>query len=119
MSDHTVSYSIRYNTPSVQQQTEAAVMYLAQEIFAENANVPEHADRLRWAQWAVISSSVAGMQFGWSVAFDKQVDAAVKEDPSGATVQDADVQKAVEKAFPHVLAAFIANPPPGTPAAII
>jgi hypothetical protein len=115
-SSYTVAYTIRYNLPSVQQQVEAAVMRIADTIMNEEATAPDHANRLRWAQWAIVSSSVAGIAyFGWVVAFYPAVFASVTEDPSGASVKDQDISAAVEKAFPNALAAFIANPPSGTP----
>jgi hypothetical protein len=119
MNKHTINYAARYNIPSVQQQTEAAVMRIAERIFAGNTKAPppggSPSDELRWAQWAVVNSSVAGVHFGWAVAFDPKVEAAIEADPSGSTVNDEDVTAAVEKAFPNVLANFLANPPPGTP----
>jgi hypothetical protein len=115
MSTYTVSYSIRYLLPPVYQQIESAAMHIAETIMREDPLTPDHANRMKWAQWAVVNSSVAAVpHFGWPVAFDRNVEAAVLADPTGLTVKDADVQAAAEKAFPEVLTAFLANPPPVT-----
>jgi hypothetical protein len=109
MSTYTVSYSIRYEIPSLQQQTEVAMVSSANYILIEAPETPDHANRLLWANWALKNSSVAWISFAWPVALDPTVQAAVEADPSGATVTDESVNAVVGAALPTVIADYIAS----------
>lgn len=108
---YTSSYTLRYLIPSVQQQIEVAVIHDVEDIKNEDPATPDHANRLAWATWANKNSSVAWNPFGWPVAMNSTIQAAVQADPSGATVADNDVQFVVTSVLPQVVADFIANPP--------
>jgi len=111
MSAYTDSYRLRYQLPSVQQQTEVAVIHAASDIQNEDAATPDHADRLAWANWANKNSSVAFEPFRWPVAMNPSIQASVAADPSGQSVADNDVQFVVNSILPQVIADFVANPP--------
>lgn len=113
MSDYTDSYRMRYQTPSLNQQIEVATVHAANDIESEDTGTPDHANRLAWAQYAVPNSSVSYYPFAWPVCQNAAILAAFKEDPSGAAIQDSDVQFVVNSNVATVIAAFVANPPPG------
>ena len=112
MTPYVSSYILRYSIPSVQQQTEVAVIHDVQDIQNEDPATADHANRLAWANWANKNSDHASIAFAWPVAMNPTIQAAVQADPSGQSVQDSDVQFVVTSALPAVIADFIANPPP-------
>jgi hypothetical protein len=93
------------------QQTEVAVVTAAGQITNEDPATPDHANRLAWANWATVNSSVAWQSFAWPVANNPSIVTAVKADPSGSTVLDSDVQFVVNSNLEIVIADFVANPP--------
>lgn len=111
MSDYTVSYSIRYSTPHLSQQTEVAVVTAAVQIQNEDPATSDHANRVRWANWAIPNSSVAWQPFAWPVANNPSIVALVTEDPSGQTVLDSDVQFVVNSYVEIVVTEWVANNP--------
>src|ERR1700756_4136494 len=111
MTPYVSSYILRYSIPSVQQQIEVAVIHDVEDIQNEDPATADHADRLKWANWANKNSSVAWIAFAWPVSMNPTIQAAVQTDPSGQSVQDSDVQFVVTSALPQVIADFIANPP--------
>jgi hypothetical protein len=114
MSNYTTSYAIRYSTPALSQKTEVAVVTAAGNIQNEDPNTPDDANRKAWANWAIPNSSVAWQPFAWPVAQNSAVVSSVEADPSGQSVLDSDVQFVVNSNVDAVVAAFIANPPPGS-----
>lgn len=113
MSDYITSYAIRYSTPALSQKTEVAVIHAAEDIHNEDPATPDHANRIRWANWVSKNSSVSWLAFSWPVALNPTIAAAVQADPSGQTVNDSDVQFVINSNLNAVIADFIANPPPG------
>jgi hypothetical protein len=113
MSDYTTSYAIRYSTPHLSQQTEVSVVTAAGQIINEDPSTPDHANRIAWANWATVNSSVAWQPFAWPVASNPSIVAAVTADPSGSTVPDSDVQFVINSNLENVIAEFVANPPSG------
>src|SRR5215472_10473492 len=111
MSDYTTSYAIRYSTPHLSQQTEVAVVSAAVSIQNEDPTTPDHANRIRWANWAIPNSSVAWQAFAWPVANNPTIVAAVTADPSGQTVKDTDVQFVVNSYLETVITEWVANNP--------
>jgi hypothetical protein len=111
MSAYTAAYQIRYSIPSLQQQTEVAVVHACEDIKNEDPSAPDHANRLAWATWANKNSSVAFEPFRWPVAMNPSIQAQVEADPSGASVPDGDVQFVVNANVDAVIADFVANPP--------
>jgi hypothetical protein len=107
------SYALRYGIPSVQQQIEVAVVHAAAAIHNEDAATPDHGNRLVWASWVNKNSSVAWNPFAWPVALNPTIQSSVAADPSGGGVEDIDIQFVVDSELPRVIAAFVANPPPG------
>jgi hypothetical protein len=113
MSAYTTSYAIRYSTPSLSQQTEVAVVTAAVSIQNEDAGTADHANRLRWANWAIPNSSVACLPFSWPVASNPSIVDKVISDPSGSTVPDSDVQFVVNSYVEIVITGWAsANPAP-------
>lgn len=113
MSNYTTSYAIRYSTPSLSQQTEVAVVTAAVAIQNEDAAAPDHANRLRWANYAIPNSSVAWQPFAWPVANNPSIVEKVIADPSGQTVPDSDVQFVVNSYVEIVITEWVAaNPVP-------
>jgi hypothetical protein len=110
---YTSSYALRYGIPSVQQQIEVAVIHDAVNIQNEDPATADHANRLKWADWANKNSSVAWNAFAWPVAMNATIQATVQVDPSGQTVKDSDVQFVCDSVLPQVIADFVAHPPPG------
>jgi hypothetical protein len=113
MSDYTDSYKMRYQTISLNQQIEVAMVHAANDIENEDASTPDHANRLAWAQYAVPNSSVSYYPFSWPVCQNQTILTAFQADPTGATIQDGDIQFIVNGLVPQVVANFVANPPPG------
>jgi hypothetical protein len=113
MSTYTTNYNTRYGIPSLQQQTEVAMVSSASYIQIESPDTPDHANRLLWANWALKNSSIAWLPFAWPVTLDPTITAAVEADPTGATVEDASVNAVIGAALPKIVADFIANPPFG------
>jgi hypothetical protein len=111
MSAYTVSFSVRYEIPSLQRQTEVAMMHCVTDISNEAIDAPDHANRLAWANYANGNSSGAVMPFLWPVATNPAVVNAVTEDPTGATVLDSDVQFIVNGALDKVIADWVKNNP--------
>jgi len=111
MSDYTVSYSIRYSTAHLSQQTEVAVVTAAVSIQNEDPATADHANRLRWANWAVTNSSVAWQSFAWPVANNPSIVQKVTDDPSGQTVADGDVQFVVNSYVEIVITEWAKNNP--------
>ena len=111
MSNYTTSYAIRYSTPSLSQQTEVAVVTAAVSIQNEDAATADHANRLRWANWAIPNSSVAWQPFAWPVANNPSIVDKVTADPSGSTVPDSDVQFVINSYVEIVITEWIANNP--------
>ena len=111
MSAYTDNYHLRYGIPSVQQQTEVAVIHAANDIQNEDPGTADHANRLAWANWANKNSSVAFEPFRWPVAMNPSIQASVAADPSGQSIADNDVQFVVNSILPKVIADFVANPP--------
>ena len=111
MSNYTTSYAIRYSTPSLSQQTEVAVVTAAVSIQNEDAGTADHANRLRWANWAIPNSSVAWQAFAWPVANNPAIITSVTEDPSGQGVKDSDVQFVVNSYVEIVITEWVANNP--------
>jgi hypothetical protein len=115
MSAYTTSYKIRYQIPTLQEQTEVAAVHAANDIVNEDPATPDHENRLTWANYCLKSSSVAWIAFSWPVALNPSIQASVEADPTGATVRDEDVQFVVNSALPEVIADYIATLPPITP----
>ena len=111
MSNYTTSYAIRYSTPSLSQQTEVSVVTAAVSIQNEDAATADHANRLRWANWAIPNSSVAWQAFAWPVANNPAIITSVTEDPSGQGVKDSDVQFVVNSYVEIVITEWVANNP--------
>jgi hypothetical protein len=111
MSAFTDSYRLRYQIASVQQQIEVAVIHAASDIRNEDPAIPDHANRLSWANWANSNSSVAWIPFAWPVGMNPAIGASVAADPSGQSVSDNDVQFVVDSNLDAVIAVFVANPP--------
>ena len=111
MSNYTTSYTIRYSTPYLSQQTEVAVVTAAIEIQNEDPAAPDHANRVLWANWAIPNSSVAWQPFAWPVANNPAIVAKVTDDPSGQTVLDSEVQFVVNSNVQMVVDNWTANPP--------
>jgi hypothetical protein len=111
MSDYTTSYAIRYSTPHLSQQTEVAVETAAVAIQNEDAGTADHANRLRWANWAIPNSSVAWQPFAWPVANNPSIVQKVTADPSGQTVPDSDVQFVVNSYVEIVVTEWVAKNP--------
>lgn len=109
MSTYTTNYRTRYEIPSLQEQTEVAMVSSANYILIEDPNTPDHANRLKWANYALKSSSVAWIPFAWPVSLDPTVAAAVEADPTGASVTDESVNAVVGAALPAVIADYIAS----------
>jgi len=111
MSDYTTSYAIRYQTPHLSQQTEVAMVTAAVSIQNEDAGTADHANRLRWANWAIPNSSVGWQPFAWPVANNPAIITEVTADPSGQTVKDSDVQFVVNSYVEIVITEWVANNP--------
>jgi len=111
MSDYTTSYAIRYSTPHLLQQTEVAVVTAAVSIQNEDPGTPDHANRFRWANWAIPNSSVAYAPFSWPVANNPSIVQKVTEDPSGQSVPDSDVQFVVNGYVETVVTEWVAANP--------
>lgn len=107
------NYQIRYGIPKIQQQTEVAVITACQDIFNEAPSAPDHANRLAWAQWANVNTSLAAVYFLWPVGMNASIIASVETDPTGASVPDSDIQFVINSALPKVIADCLANPPSG------
>jgi hypothetical protein len=113
MSDYTTSYAIRYSTPSLSQQTEVAVVTAAAAIQNEDPGTADHANRLRWASWAIPNSSIAWQSFAWPVASNPSIVEKVITDSSGSTVPDSDVQFVINSYVEIVITEWVsANPAP-------
>jgi hypothetical protein len=112
MSDYTVSYSIRYSTPHLSQQTEVSVVTAAVQIQNEDPTTPDHANRLRWANWAIPNSPIAWQPFAWPVANNPTIVGKVTTDPSGQTVLDSEVQFVVNSYVEIVITEWVAANPP-------
>lgn len=106
MSAYTNSYALAYNTPSVQQQIEVAVVTAAANIITEDPATANHAARLAWANWAQQSSSVAWVAFRWYVATNATIVGEVQTDASGASIKDSDVQFVVNSNLETVIAGW-------------
>lgn len=106
MSDYTVSYAIRYKTPSLSQQIEVAVVTAAIAIQNEDPNTLNHATRLAWANWAISVSSVAWVPFAWALAMNATIVGELKTDASGNAVLDSDVQFVVNSNIDAVVAGW-------------
>jgi hypothetical protein len=111
MSDYTTSYAIRYSTPHLSQQTEVAVVTAAVQIQSEDPATPNHADRVRWANWAIPNSPVAWQPFAWPVANNPTIVGKVTGDPSGQTVLDSEVQFVVNSYVETVIEEWAKNNP--------
>lgn len=111
MSDYTTSYSVRYYIPSLQHQTEVAVITAAGQIKNEDPGAPDHANRLLWADWAICNSALAYVAFMWPVSTNPSIIASVTTDPTGAGVPDGDVQFVVNSNIEMVINDWIANNP--------
>ena len=109
MSDYTTSYKIAYQTPSIQQQIEVAVVTAAGQIINEDPATPDHANRLAWANWAIANSSVAWVAFRWPVANNPAIRAACVADPSGQSVLDSDVQFVVNANLQQVVDEWVVS----------
>jgi hypothetical protein len=111
MSAYTIGYSIRYGIPKLQQQAEFAVVTAADNIKNEDAATPDHANRLNWATWIDHNSAIGVIPFMWPLALNPSIQAAIANDPTGASIPDADVQFVVNSNLEFVIAAWVANPP--------
>jgi hypothetical protein len=111
MSDYTTSYAIRYSTPHLSQQTEVAVETAAVSIQNEDPATADHANRLRWANWAIPNSSVAWIPFAWPVANNSTIVGKVSADPSGQSVLDSEVQFVVNSYVETVITEWVAKNP--------
>jgi|SRR5499426_4130399 len=112
MSDYTTSYAIRYSTQHLSQQTEVAVVTAGVSIQNEDPATADHANRLRWANWAIPNSSLAWQPFAWPVANNPSIVQKVTADPSGQSVPDSDVQFVVNSYVETVITEWVANNPP-------
>lgn len=113
MSVYTDNYKLRYQTQSLSQQTEVAVITASGDILNEGPETPDDANRKAWARWANDNSSVAWNPFAWPVAMNPAIQASIAEDPSGKGVNDSDVQFVVNSNLDAVIADFVSNPPQG------
>ena len=111
MSNYTTSYAIRYSTPHLSQQTEVAVVTAAINIQNEDPATADHANRLRWANWAIPNSSVAWAPFAWPVANNPSIISNITADPSGQGVPDSDVQFVVNSYVEIVVTEWVAKNP--------
>lgn len=109
---YTISYAIKYSIPSIQQQIETAVMTAAGQIQNEDPSTADHANRIKWADWANKNSAAAAQPFGWPVAMNSSVQAEVTADPTGGSVKDSDVQFIVNSFLEAVITDWIASPLP-------
>jgi len=111
MSNYTTSYAIRYSTPHLLQQIEVAVVEAAIAIQNEDPATVDHANRLRWSNWAIPNSPVAWQSFAWPVANNPSIVQKVTADPSGQTVADDDVQFVVNSYVEIVITEWVKNNP--------
>ena len=106
------SYTIRYNLGTIWHQTEVAAMIAAQAILDEPANTTNHAQRLKWANWANTHSGEAFVGFLWPIAQDTAITSAVEAKPDGSTVTDADIQRVVNASLNEVVNGWTEPLPP-------
>jgi hypothetical protein len=112
MSVYTDNYKLRYDIPSVTQQTEVAVVHAAMDIL-NAAATPETENEREWATWANKNSKEAAIPFGWPVGMNSSIQASIASDPTGGSVLDSDIQFVVNSNLDSTIADFILNPPPG------
>lgn len=108
---YTIGYSIRYDIPSIQHQTEFAVITAADQIKNEDSATPDHANRIAWARWVSTNSASGTWPFMWPVAMNPSIQDKVSADPTGATVPDSDIQFVVNSNVEAVIAAWVAEQP--------
>jgi hypothetical protein len=108
MSNYTDSYALAYNTPSVLQQIEVAVVTAAGNIETEDPSTPDHANRIAYANWAQQNSSVAWVAYRWYVATNPAIIASYQADPSGSTIKDSDIQFVVNSNLETVITEWVA-----------
>jgi hypothetical protein len=77
----------------------------------EDPATADHANRLRWANWALPNSSIAWIPFAWPVANNPSIVQKVTADPSGQTVADGDVQFVVNSNVEIVITEWVAKNP--------
>jgi len=71
-------------------RTKVACLHFADYISGEDASVPAHATRLRWAQQTFVGPDNSVQQIMSTLVMDPKVQAA------GAAITDADLQSSVE-----------------------
>ena len=101
------SYDLRYKEGWLHDRGEVSMIKSADYIMIEDPATPDHANRLKWANWAVRSSAVAIIAFLWPLAIDPNVLT------KGEGITDAEIDEIIAAALPNVIAEFIANPPGG------
>lgn len=111
MSVYTTNYDIKYSIASIQHQVEVAVVIAAENIRNEDAGVPDHANRIAWAQWIATNSVAGSWPFMWPIALNPSIQASIASDPTGASVTDNDIQFVVNSNVDAVIASWVANPP--------
>jgi hypothetical protein len=111
MSAYTDTYQIKYYITSISQQIEVAVMHAAVDIQNEAVGTPDHANRIRWADWANANSQVAMAPFAWPVAMNPAIVTSITNDPTGASVLDSDVQFIINSLLDSVISDWVAANP--------
>src|ERR1700752_690288 len=110
MSNYTDSYALAYNTPSVLEKIEVAVVTAAANIETEDPATPDHTNRIAYANWAQQNSSTAWVAYRWYVATNPAIIASYQSDRSGQSVLDSDVQFVVNSNLETVIKEWVANP---------
>ena len=110
MSVYTDTYKVKYQSISIQQQIEVAVIHAAQDIRNEPVDAPDHANRIAWADWANWTSQIAAVPFAWPVALNPAIQTSIANDPSGGSVLDSDVQFIVNSLVDSVIADWVTGP---------
>jgi hypothetical protein len=98
---------LRYQSPWLQKRTETSVIKSAQYIQIEDPQTPDHANRLKWANWAYKNSSVAVVSFLWPVCLEPVTL------EKGEAITDAEIDGIVSAALPGVVNDFTTSPPVG------
>lgn len=88
-------------------------MNAADAIKNEDVGVQYHDVRIKWANWAASSSSVAWLPFAWRCAMNPAIQQSFAADPSGNAIKDDDIQFVVNSNLNPVILDWDENTSPG------
>lgn len=88
-------YNLRYESVTLKNRAEVAIVTAAQNILNEDPATDNHANRIIWAQWSMKNSKTAAEQMMWGLVGNTTIQA------NGDSSTDNDIQFVIDGLIDH------------------